>query len=229
MKPVMNMREVRVLLSSGISAENYVQAIEALGAQATVQYCGNVDLNYDGLIVCGGYDVHPRYYDEPMAGTKKVDEELDRAEFALIKAYVQAGKPVLGVCRGCQILNVYFGGSLVQDLENAKEHSSGIPGCDLIHGVTAEKGSIAEKLYGENFVVNSSHHQAIKVPGKGVRITMYSADGRVIEGFEHESLPVFAVQWHPERMCFAKKREDTVDGSKIIGHFLEICRQHKCK
>ena len=70
--------------------------------------------------------------------------------------------------------------------------------------------------------VNSSHHQAIEHTGKGLRAVMYSGDG-VIEAAEHDSLPVWSVQWHPERMCFRHRRDDTVDGSLIFRFFLDQC------
>ena len=87
------------------------------------------------------------------------------------------------------------------------------------------EGSVAEKLYGTEFVVNSYHHQAVRELGKGLKITMRSSDDLVVEGIEHASLPVFAVQWHPERMCFSGRREDTVDGAAIFEHFIRMCKE----
>jgi len=141
-----------------------------------------------------------------------------------VEAFLKAGKPIFGICRGHQLLNVIFGGTLVQHLPNALEHSTVLAGRDIVHEVTAEKGSIAEKLYGESFTVNSWHHQAVQDLADGFCVSMCASDG-VIEGFEHESLPIFGVQWHPERMCCTRKRDDTVDGSAIFEYFIRICEE----
>lgn len=190
-------------------------------------YCPSVSTEYDGLIVCGGVDVHPSRYGEEVNGSVNMDEARDAAELALVEAFLEAGKPIFGVCRGHQLLNVYFGGTLVQHLPNAVEHSTVLAGKDVVHNVISEKGSIAERLYGECFSVNSWHHQAILKPGAGLRITQRSAKDAVIEGFAHESLPVLGVQWHPERMCCSRKRTDTVDGSTIFEYFIRMCEEKK--
>lgn len=216
----------RILLSTDNNPESYgfyVDAIHALGAEPTRMYCPSVSTDYDGLIVCGGVDVHPSRYGEEIDGAVNMDEERDAAEIALVEAFLKAGKPILGVCRGYQLLNVIFGGTLVQHLPNALEHSTALAGRDIIHDVTATPGSIAEKLYGTRFAVNSWHHQAVKRIGDGFKVTMRSAFDDVIEGYEHESLPIFGVQWHPERMCCTRKREDTVDGIAIFEYFIRMC------
>lgn len=217
--------KAKILLSGNKKLQYYVDAVNGVGGIATAKYLPEVDTDYDGLILCGGNDINPDYYGEKIDGTVNIDSERDAAEFALLKAFVEAGKPVLGICRGCQLLNIYFGGTLYQNINNAVEHSS-FSDFDLIHNVKAERGSIAEQLYGAEFTVNSFHHQAVNKLGKGLKITMMSADNTVIEGFEHETLPIFAVQWHPERMCFSKRREDTVDGKEIFKYFIQMCENN---
>lgn len=213
----------RILLSGSSDNTNYINAVNGCGGIPFASYLPEVSLAYDGLILCGGVDIHPKYYNEEIDGSHQIDLERDAVELALAKAYIEAGKPVLGICRGLQLLNVYFGGSLIQDLENANEHASGAE-YDLIHAVRAEEGSVVQKLYGDSFVVNSSHHQAIGKLGEGLKVTMRTEDGRVIEGIEHKTLPILAVQWHPERMCFEKERSDTINGSHLIRYFIEMCK-----
>ena len=213
----------RILLSGSANNENYINAVNGCGGIPFASYLPEVSLDYDGLILCGGGDIDPKHYGQEIDGSVSIDPERDAVELALAKAYIEAGKPVLGICRGLQLLNVYFGGTLIQHLENYREHTSGAD-YDLVHNVRAEEGSIAYDLYGANFTVNSSHHQAIGKLGEGLKVTMRTADGKVIEGIEHEAFPVFAVQWHPERMCFEKARRDTVDGSLLIRHFIEMCK-----
>lgn len=212
----------KILLSCGSSCDNYVIAVLECGGIPTAKYLPELDTSYDGLILCGGGDIDPRYYDEETDGSRNIDHNRDEAEFALAKAYIEMGKPVLGICRGHQVLNVYFGGSLYQDLSNAAAHSS-FANQDLIHSVTAEEGSLLFSLYGSEFVTNSSHHQAIKVLGKGLKATLHACQGGTVEAVEHEYLPVLGVQWHPERMCFRNKREDTADGSAIFRYFISLC------
>ena len=219
---------MRILLSTGVSADNYIAAVGNCGGIAVAKYLPEVDTSFDGLILCGGTDIHPSWYGEEINGSVDIDDARDQAEFALAKAYVEAGKPVLGICRGCQLLNVFFGGSLIQNLDTAQKHVRSAEG-DSVHAVRADHGSIAASLYGDAFCVNSSHHQAVKKLGNGLRITMTTEDDRVVEGFEHESLPVFAVQWHPERMSFAHRREDTVDGAAIFEFFMQLCSDNRRK
>ena len=179
---------------------------------------------FDGLILCGGADIHPAYYGEDINGSNGIDLDRDRREFALTDYFVKNRKPILGICRGLQLLNVYFGGSLHQDIPNAKEHAS-FADYDLIHSVHTVNGGLFEQLYDSEFVVNSYHHQAVKKLGDGLTINLLSEDESVIEGFVHGTLPIIAVQWHPERMCFQNRREDTVDGSRLVQNFINLCKE----
>jgi putative glutamine amidotransferase len=141
----------------------------------------------------------------------------------LLRAYVEAGKPVLGVCRGCQLINVFFGGTLFQDLPDAQLHTNKTD-FYIAHSVSAIPTSVAGKLYGMTFSVNSCHHQAVNALGEGLVATAYWND-RYIEAFEHSTLPIIGFQWHPERMCAGQRRDDTVDGIAIFNHFVDMCKQ----
>ena len=220
---------VKILLATNSGRENYINAIEHCGGSATATYLNDVGTDFDGLILCGGNDIDPQYYGEELNGAVKVDKERDEAELLLARQFIDAGKPVMGICRGYQLLNVYFGGTLHQHIENVTEHRScGTEGeGDLVHLVKAAKGSIVNRLYGDEFSVNSYHHQAIKKMGKHLKITMTSMDRTVIEGMEHETLPVFGVQWHPERMCFENSRKDTVNGALLFEYFIQLCEKQK--
>lgn len=215
------MRKMRILVSGNRNLQNYVQAIEGVGAEATALYLPEADLSFDGLVLCGGNDIAPERYGQAVNGAENMDHERDAAEFALLRAYVDAGKPVLGICRGHQLINVFFGGTLYQHLPETSQHRASED--VVIHEVSATEGSFLEKLYGEKFFTNSFHHQAIDKLGEGLSPAAIW-DGRYIEAVEHSSLPVFGVQWHPERMCFGQRREDTVDGARLFEHFLTACR-----
>lgn len=213
---------MKILLSGKNNMENYAAAITTMGAEAHGGYLTEGKAcDYDGLILCGGGDIDPSYYGEENNGSANIDLDRDKHEFALAKDFIKVGKPVLGICRGCQLLNVCFGGNLIQHLDTADTHKGEN---DLVHKVFATKESFLNQSYGESFAVNSSHHQAACRMGDGLRVLLKSKEG-VIEAFEHESLPIIGVQFHPERMCLGKKRDDTVDGIKIFEYFIEKCSE----
>lgn len=215
------MNKVRILLSGKTNLQYYIEAVNGVGAQATAKYLPELDTNYDGLILCGGNDIDPKHYHEQLNGAENIDSDRDTAEFALLNAYVDAGKPVMGICRGHQLINIFFGGSLYQDLPESHLHTNQ-EDFYIAHTVTASADSVIGKLYGTSFCVNSSHHQAVKELGNGLRGTAYWMD-KYIEAFEHTTLPILGVQWHPERMCFGQKRADTIDGAKLFSHFIQMC------
>ena len=213
----------RILLSGNTKLQYYIDAVTAAGGEAIAEYLPNISTDYDGLILCGGNDIEPKYYYQEMNGSVNIDAARDAVEFALLKAFVDAGKPVLGICRGYQLINIYFGGSLYQDIPEKDLHV-GQQDFDITHGVTAKENSVLHNLYGSSFTVNSYHHQAIDRLGENLLATAYWND-QYIEAIQHNSLPIYGVQWHPERMCVSKKRADTVDGIKIFKWFINICNE----
>ena len=222
------MNKMRILLAIGSKApeyyQSYVDAIESFGGEAIVKYASEPNTNYDGLLLCGGNDIHQKYYNEEINGSVNIDDLRDHSDFSLLKAFVETGKPVFGICRGYQLINIFFGGSLYQHIPEAITHKK-INGVDSQHNVSSIEGSILHSLYGPVFSTNSAHHQAINVLGENLRATAFW-NNQYIEAFEHLSLPIFGVQWHPERMCFNNARHDTVDGAKLFEHFISICSKH---
>lgn len=155
----------------------------------------------DAVVIAGGEDVDPRRYGEaPGPHTLRIDPLRDAFEIGLVLAGIERGIPVLGVCRGNQVINVALGGSLVQHLEigDGESHASyAYPRDHRVHPVETVPGSIAERLYGTEFLVNSFHHQAVRDLGEGLVASGIARDG-VIESIEHRHAPVLGVQWHPE-------------------------------
>lgn len=221
------MKKVKLLLSGKPRIEYYVDAVKNLEAEVVAEYLPSIDTQYDGLILCGGCDVDPKYYNEEINGSTDIDIDRDENEFALLKAYIDAGKPVFGICRGFQLINIYFGGTLYQDIKEANLHRR-INEVDSVHSITADEDSIVGRLYGRNVSVNSAHHQALKDLGEGLKATAYWQD-KYIEAIEHTKLPIFGVQWHPERTCFSMARNDTCDGSKLFEYFIKLCEEYKNK
>ena len=216
------MLKIAVPTTRPLAVTNYLDALAGTGARGDA---GNEfdPGRYDGLLLPGGCDVNPARYGKARIPEETVDDDLDALQFDVLARFLEAGKPVLGICRGHQLLNVAFGGTLVQHLPGAEHHMSLPGGADNVHPAQIAQGSFLYRLYGSACSVNSSHHQGIERPGKGLTAVMYSEDG-VIEGIAHDSLPVWGVQFHPERMCFQYLRNDTADGSEIFRFFLEQCR-----
>ena len=156
----------------------------------------------DALLLTGGGDVNPERWKGPSDSSLLVSEERDAFEFALLEAALRAGIPVLGICRGLQVINVLLGGTLVPHLDWAEGDGHSKRTEDRTqrrHRVGCEAGSILRQLYGSTTLVNSFHHQAVDQPGKELRITARSDDGTV-EGVEHVTANVLGVQWHPEML-----------------------------
>lgn len=155
----------------------------------------------DGLLLAGGEDVAPLNYGQlPQERTGPSSIERDNFELALAQASIARGIPVLGICRGIQLLNVLRNGTLIQHLPEAEaiHHAAGSHSrLERSHRVETVPKSVLAEVYGPITSVNSFHHQAIDVPGLGVRVTATAPDG-IIEGIEFEDAPVVAIQWHPE-------------------------------
>ncbi len=161
----------------------------------------------DGLLLPGGIDVHPsRYGEEVHPLTEEADPELDEFEITLARWALQQDIPVLGICRGMQLLNIVLGGTLMQDIdlmypENVIHSHRDWPRTHFAHKIIVESDSRMEKILGAVEVrVNSLHHQAIKEPGRGVRITGRAPDGipELVEVSGYRF--VMAAQGHPEEI-----------------------------
>ncbi|MEW6567213.1 MAG: gamma-glutamyl-gamma-aminobutyrate hydrolase family protein [Chloroflexota bacterium] len=161
----------------------------------------------DGLVLTGGGDIDPRHYgSQPGPRLAGVDAERDQLELTLARWAVEAKKPILGICRGQQLLNVALGGTLIQDIPSecpqAMEHDApeqGHPGPSHVVRCTAD--SLLCRLVGQpKLTTNSYHHQAVARLGRGLTATATTADG-IIEGIELRGHPfALGVQWHPELM-----------------------------
>jgi len=161
----------------------------------------------NGILVTGGEDIHPSFYGEEIASDKvEVTNERDFLEIELIKKTKVKEIPVLGICRGPQVINVAFGGSLYQDLALRKEftlehNNSGKPKYSNRHQIVVTENSKLNNIIGKKETwVNTYHHQIIKNIAPEFITSALSKDDQVIEALEHKNARIIGVQWHPEMM-----------------------------
>jgi len=203
--------DVTNLVRAPFTARGLVDIINELGALPVVlpdvpgaKGEDYVDL-FDALIIPGGPDADPTFYgEEPSRHIGSTNYKRDVFEAELFKAFYKAGKPIFGICRGCQFINILMGGSVYQDLaadnpDSYIRHSQGADGSYPTHHVEVAKGSSLYKSLGATAYVNSRHHQGIKKVGEGLTVTAKAADG-VVEAVETADGQIVAVQWHPENM-----------------------------
>lgn len=201
---------------------NYESAVRHAGGVPLSGCCPSPDLSCAGLLLCGGGDPEPCLFGQEDQNSDPPDRERDRAELELIAAFLPAGKPILGICRGMQMLNIALGGTLIQDLPADVLPFHGRAGKDLVHPLRAAQGSLIHRLYGPRLQVNSTHHQAVDRLGQGFAATAWSESG-FAEVIEHQDRPVLGIQFHPERMAWERRRLDTIDGAPIFHWFLSLC------
>ncbi len=210
----------------------YTEAVWNAGGEAVLipakpdkSNCAQIISMFDGLIAPGGPDVDPELYGEktlPECG--KFCRYEDEYDMELIREAVKQGKPVLAICRGMQVVNVLYGGTLYQDIpsqfDTEIQHHRIVKDLEIYHKIDLEPDSYLAKVLGEMeaITVNSSHHQAVKDLAKGFSIVGKAPDGTV-EAMENEDASILCVQWHPERM----QNEEMF--RKLFADFIERCRK----
>ncbi len=164
----------------------------------------------DGLILCGGIDVNPKYFHKEYHQSVYIDE-LDQYDFLLLDLAIQLKMPVFGICRGLQVINVYFHGTLTEDISNHMQ---------IDHKIFFnQKDSLIFKHFQEEETVNSFHHQSILELGKHLICCAKSQDG-TIEAIYSNQYPIYAIQWHCELLTNKKRQY------QMISSFFELCKQY---
>lgn len=180
----------------------------------------------DGIIFTGSNcDITPSLYSQENRKSAFCNETLDETELQLFHAFSRKNKPIFGICRGIQLINVALGGTLIQDIPDEvpglTAHEKVYKKETQFHRVKAKEGSLFGQFFGSEFMTNSYHHQAIKDCGAGLIATATTEDC-IIEAVEHESLPIFGVQWHPERMI-GQEQQELADMLPLWRHFISLC------
>lgn len=216
--------------------DRYARALEAAGAVPVVlpvlPSSRNINAmidRLDGLLVSGGnFDIHPRFYGEkPIRSLGEIKEERTDFELGLIALALKRDMPLLGICGGAQAINVALGGSLYQDIDaqypDRIEHQRSDIKDRGGHRIAIHEGTKLRKIVGRpSLQVNTTHHQAVKQPGKNLLVDA-SADDGIIEGIESAAHRfVVGVQWHPE---FLVQRDAAQ--RKIFAAFVQACGHPK--
>lgn len=208
----------------------YTAALYRAGAKAVWINTDNLDkaieemMKCDGLLLSGGEDVDPKYYGQtPTEKCGAIEPWRDEVEMKMLDAFVATGKPIFGICRGEQLMNVYFGGTLHQDIVHLSQsaHIDFPRKNQGNHNVTLNGGTkISRIMKKQTFRVNSLHHQAADTVGKDMIVGAVSEDG-IIESIEHATHPFcMGVQWHPEHMVRYSKQQ-----RRIFDAFVAACKR----
>lgn len=200
------MKKIAFCISKG--GERYRAALLAAGMEPVEVPVASGNMpefpGVSGLLLVGGEDIDPKLYgQEPGPDTGKPNLERDKTESWLLEQAFRRNLPVLAICRGMQMLNVFLGGSLIQHLPTAERHNAKAEDKSLpVHRVAIEPGSSIGLAFGASLInVNSRHHQGLDVLGKNVRVVGRCPDDGVIEAIEvGDGRFVWGVQWHPENM-----------------------------
>ena len=176
---------------------NYCDALQERGANVIMITLNNPNLTEildlcDGFLVTGGNDMDPKYYGEINEGLSKgVREEHDIIDKEVIEYAVKNKKPLLGICRGHQSINVILGGTLLQDIGTSHSNlHDGVPAYTIENDVLK---------FEKDIITNSFHHQAVGKVAPNMKVVAFHKDGTV-EAIVHETLPIIGIQWHPERL-----------------------------
>jgi putative glutamine amidotransferase len=186
----------------------------------------------DGLLLQGGNDVAPETYGEaPIKPQWQGDRVRDRYEMELFEAFIGAGKPVLGICRGCQLINVAFGGTLYQDIPTQRPEAGSHHDPELydkqIHRVNLLPGTQLAALYpGQpQAAINSIHHQSVKDLGRDLVVEALAEPDGIVEAIRWRGPSyVFGMQWHPEFLALGRLHDEQLDGTPILDEFLAAAR-----
>lgn len=193
---------------------NYVKFFTSLSATPIVTLSPRDLSSCDCLILPGGGDITPAFFGERNMGSTNIDTELDILQFQALDYAIRRSMPVLGICKGMQIINVAFGGTIIQDLPTSATHK--YQNGDQYHTTDILEGSCLDRIYGRTAMVNSAHHQAVGKLGTDLQAIQWCPLDHCVEAIIHRKLPILGLQWHPERLDETKT---TLRGADLLSLF----------
>lgn len=170
-----------------------------------------------GVVLPGGGDITPAFFGEHNKGSQNIDTELDIIQLQAADYCIRNVIPLLGICKGMQVINVAFGGTIIQDLPTADRHK--YVERDQYHLTDIAADSFLAKLYGTKMTVNSAHHQGVGKLGKQLHPIQWCPEDQCIEALVHEKLPVIGLQWHPERL---DRELSGTDGTPLLFYLASL-------
>lgn len=201
--------------------DDYIEAFRQLGAEAFLSLDPKDLTRADGLVLPGSsQDMNPRLWGEKDQCSNDVNDALDQSQWNMMDMAVSRRMPVLGICRGMQFINVYFGGTLIQDLPCSSAHKMTVP--EQYHDVMCGENSRLRPLIGEASEVNTRHHQGVGRIGEGLQADAVWNDGEdaVVEAISHQCDPVLGLQWHPEKMYLYGDEGHRADAERLLRWWL---------
>lgn len=178
----------------------------------------------DLLILPGGGDIDPAFFHEKNIASRNIDFMLDRIQLEFLEAFVNAGKPVIGICKGMQLINIFFGGGLNQNMPPSSLALHAYHEKDSYHDIYKAPAPYSDGNFHPNvplsslsrdLFVNSAHHQSVSRLGNNLCALHHAGDG-VVETLYHSSLPILGLQWHPERLYIHGKNQLTPLASELL-------------
>lgn len=207
------------IVGTQADTRNYVRYVQSISATPVVTL-NTEDLSAcDALLLPGGGDITPAFFGEQNHGSRNIDTNLDILQLHAFDLARDRHMPVLGICKGMQIVNVALGGSILQDLPSSVAGRHKYEQEDKYHAAVNLENSWLWDLYGLEMTVNSAHHQALDRLGKDLIVVQRCPQDNCIEAIVHKALPVIGVQWHPERIDECRCG---VKGQKVLEHLVSL-------
>lgn len=178
-----------------VNYENFIKKLPAI--PLTTLNPGDLSL-CDALLLPGGGDITPAFFGELNSGSRNIDTELDILQFQALEFCLRRNMPVLGICKGMQLINVAFGGTIIQDMSDSTLHR--YLNDDQYHPTRIATNSCLYDLYGSELIVNSAHHQCIGKLGTDLQPIQWCTHDNCVEALIHKTRPILGLQWHPERL-----------------------------